>query len=101
MILAAAECARNPKAQPPPELRLAWQAVSYHTLPEAGGLLDQPAGLLSRMTSLYNVWTSYRAYDRRNLNKAKEWIDANPDLYETVIRVNRMRASMEKNHAEL
>ena len=91
MILAAAACGENPKAEPPPELRLAWQAVGYHALPEAGGLLDQPAGLMSRMIQLHNVWFAFKIYKQRNKKKNKEWMDANPGPYATILSVRKLR----------
>lgn len=98
MILAAADCA-NSNATPPPELKLAWQAMSYHALPEAGGLLDQPAGLLSRMTRLYNVWYAHDAYRKRDLSKHQEWCKAYSDLHMTILRTNRLRKDLEE-HAQ-
>lgn len=95
MILAAAACGEHPNSKPPPtppkELRLAWQAMSFHALPEFGGLLDQPAGLLSRMTKVYNVWFAFKEYRMRNIEKHNEWVKANPDLYAEIMRVNKLR----------
>lgn len=91
MILAAAACGEDPQAIPPTELRLAWLAHGYHALPEAGGLLDQPAGLLNRMMHIYNVWLAFKSYNQRDLSQHKEWIDANPDLYAIILRVRRLR----------
>ncbi len=95
MILAAAACGEHPNAKPPPapprELRLAWHAMSFHALPEAGGLYDQPAGLLSRMVQLYNVWYAFKAYRMRELEKHNEWVKANPELYAMILRVNKLR----------
>ncbi|MHB0922609.1 MAG: hypothetical protein ACYC3H_01415 [Bellilinea sp.] len=91
LILAAAACGEDPRAEPPPELRLAWQAFGFHALPEAGGLLDQPAGLLTRMTRIYNVWLAFKSYSQRDLSKHKEWVETNPALYETILRVKRLR----------
>jgi len=91
MILAAAECGQDPHAEPPPELRLAWQAVGYRALPEAGGLLDQPAGLLSRMTQAYNAWFAFDRYRRRDMSKHKQWIEANPDLWNEIQRIKKLR----------
>jgi len=67
--------------------------VGYHALPEAGGLLDQPAGLMSRMIKLYNVWFAFKSYKQRNKKKHKEWADANPDLYATILSVRKLRES--------
>ena len=41
---------------PPPELRLYWTCQRYSGLPDAGGLLEQDAGLLDRMTTLGAVY---------------------------------------------
>ncbi len=96
MILAAAECGRNPKAPPPYELRLAWQAIGYHALPEPGGILDQPAGLLDRMTHACNAWQAYRSYSQRDPYKTEEWIKANPSLHALKLRIDKLR---EARHA--
>lgn len=96
MILAAAVCGEDARQPPPAELRLAWQAITYRSLPEPGGLLDQPAGLLKRMTGAYNIWLAHKSYRQRDLRKTKEWIEANPDLYESIQQVRKLR-----NDAEL
>lgn len=97
MILAAAECGENPQAEPPPELRLAWQATGYHALPEAGGLLDQPAGLLNRMTAAYNAWQAFDRYRRRDVSKHQQWVEANPELWNEILRIRKLR----DEHAQL
>jgi hypothetical protein len=51
---------------PPPELRLLWRIDRYHALPEAGGLNDQPAGLLDRLTILGNVYTAFKSLHTTN-----------------------------------
>ena len=60
MILGAARAAEG--APPPPELRLAWDCDRWHTLPQAGGVLDQPAGLLERMRQADAVYTAWRLW---------------------------------------
>ena len=53
----------------PPDLRLAWDCQRWGALPEAGGVLDQDAGLMDRMAALSNV---YNVVDRlRNLQGAQ------------------------------
>lgn len=98
-MLAAAACGRNPKAPPPRELKLAWQAISYHALPEAGGLLDQPAGLLSRMTACYNAWQAFRSWQQADPTKRQEWIEANPELHAIKIELDRLQREMERCNA--
>lgn len=41
---------------PPQELRLAWLVDQWGSLPEAGGLYDQDAQTLKRMTVLNNIY---------------------------------------------
>lgn len=36
----------------PPELRLFWMCQRFDSLPEPGGLFDQDAGLMERMSAL-------------------------------------------------
>lgn len=91
MILAAAAHGEDPRAAAPYELRLAWQALGYHALPEAGGLLDQPPGLLNRMTQAYNAWFACKSYRKRDLEHSQEWMEANPDLFAIVQRVRKLR----------
>ena len=54
---------------PPDELRLYWMSQRFSALPEDGGLYEQDAGLLTRMSVLDNV---YRAVVRlRNMQGAQ------------------------------
>ena len=43
---------------PPPELMLSWDCERWHTLPEAGGLLDQDARLITTMKSLASIYAA-------------------------------------------
>ena len=51
LILAAAAAADTKGAAVPPELEQAWECMRYNALPNPGGLRDQPAGLIRRMTT--------------------------------------------------
>ena len=44
------------------ELRMAWQCERWHALPEQGGLLDQPAGMLQRMAAMLNVYNAFKTF---------------------------------------
>ena len=59
--MAAADCAEG-KGPPPPELRLYWECRDLGALPRAGGVQDQPAGLIQRMRAANNVYTVQKAY---------------------------------------
>jgi hypothetical protein len=43
-------------------LRLAWHCKEWGALPEAGGLRDQRAGEIGRMTQVYNVWLAHKRW---------------------------------------
>jgi len=88
MILAAAACAEG-NGPSPPELEAAWQAQAWHALPEPGGLLDQRAGELRRMTAALNVYEAVRSW-RRSTDWAK-WAQDNPEDWRTVQYVLKLR----------
>jgi hypothetical protein len=88
MILAAADYGRG-EGEPPPELELALQAHRWGVLPEAGGLRDQPAGLLRRMTAAENVYNVYVALEHSD-DYAK-FINANPGAARMIEMVNGLR----------
>ena len=48
---------------------------------------------MSRMIHVYNVWFAFKSYKQRNKEKNKEWMDANPDLYATILSVRKLRES--------
>jgi hypothetical protein len=54
------------KGSPPDELRLAFRCQQWGTLPHSGGLLDQPAGLVERMTIAVNVYNAWKSYITRD-----------------------------------
>ena len=68
------------EGSPPRQLVLAWHAQRWHTLPEAGGQLDQPAGLLNTMARLQNVYDAAKAY--YGADDTAGWANANPDMFE-------------------
>jgi len=90
MILAAADCAEG-KGPPPGELTLAWQAQSWQALPEAGGLRDQPAGLLDRMGASLRVYDAMRAFADRPPGHEDEFSQKNPRSWEIVLGVLSLR----------
>jgi hypothetical protein len=86
-MINAALCAGGDTA-PPYLLSLYWQCERFNSLPEAGGILDQPAGLLQKMSSLANIYDSHKAYYAAS-NVAK-WADANPEAFRVVAMIRRM-----------
>lgn len=89
--MAAAEFAED-KGLPPDELRLAFRCQQWGTLPCSGGLLDQPAGLVERMTIAVNVYNAIREWRQSAVNNAKDFVKNNPDAWRIVKMVLDMRA---------
>jgi hypothetical protein len=63
---------------------------SWHSLPESGGILDQPAGLLHRMSSVLNVYNALKEYYASD--DGDLWLEKNPDGADIVSRVAMMRS---------
>ena len=70
-------------------LSLAWQSKSWNVLPNPGGLLDQPAGMVRRMTVLNNVYEAVKAF--RAARNVAEWCDQYPDAWNLVQHVLKLR----------
>lgn len=62
---------------------MAWQAKRWNALPEAGGLLDQPAGLLERMAYAEDWYTAYKMW---NDGKAVDLMKIAPDMFDSIVR---------------
>jgi len=53
---------------------MAWQCERWNALPEAGGLFDQDAKLMTRMTALSNIYATvarYRSLVGREIHSLK------------------------------
>lgn len=88
MILAAAACAEG-KGPAPPELELAWQAKTWHCPPEPGGLRDQRAGELRRMSAAMNTYNAIKSW-RQSTDWVK-WSQHNPEDWALVQYVLKLR----------
>ncbi len=85
MIEAVVKAATK-KGPPPPELELAWSARSWNALPEPGGLLDQPAGLLARMQVAINVWDAFSLWKSHKAGREREFKDNYPWAWEIFLK---------------
>lgn len=67
---------------------MAWHCERWAALPEAGGLLDQPAGLLTQMTAAVNVYNAFKTLARGNniMQLAKE----QPHILKIVTQVEKL-----------
>ena len=90
MILAAAACAEDSDAPPPPDLIAYWQMKQYGLPPRTGGQDAQPAGMLSRMTALANVYYAWKAMS--DAPKKGTWQRENTNQWETCQKVMRLRS---------
>jgi hypothetical protein len=77
------------RAPAPPELRLAWHCKRFSALPEAGGILDQPAYLLDKMAMAENIHSAFTAY--QNAKDPTVWANDNPDAWRIVARIEKER----------
>lgn len=73
----------------------AWRVKRWEMLPEAGGLLDQPAGLMQKLATLLDVYNAHRAW-RKALEtldgeRLAEWQQQNPDVMELMSRIREER----------
>ena len=92
MILAAAAYADDAnKNAPPPELSLAFQAEQWGVLPEPGGLRDQRAGELDRMTAVLNTYRTMKSYKEVKPKDKSKWRKNNPQAWELCEAIRDMR----------
>ena len=69
-------------------LNYALQADRWGALPEAGGLRDQPAGMLDKMATLRNIWNLWQAY--HNSPSPAEWAGNNPHLWDKLASIKQV-----------
>lgn len=73
---------------PPKELYLAWHCERWNALPHAGGIMDQPAGLLDKMAYAQNVYNVIKSYERVTVQGMSQWVTDNPDAWALIVRLN-------------
>lgn len=87
-----ADYAEHPEKHPPPqELREAWRYKRWGP-PNAGGRMDQPAGLIERMEvaeNVYRVMSDYKAVPSKDLGK---WIKDHKEQYKMWKTIQKLRA---------
>lgn len=71
------------------ELRMAWQCERWHALPEQGGLLDQPAGMLQRMAAMLNVYNAFKTF-KASSGKLMALANSQPQVLALVRDIERM-----------
>ena len=98
MILAAADLGRYDEGTPPPPLVAGWQMKRWAALPEAGGLRDQPAGLLTKAGYLMDVYQAHRAYRDALLSYSGEslskWEERNDGIMQILANIRQLEAKV-------
>ena len=89
-MLAAADAAEGVGGMPA-ELELGLQCERWNALPEPGGLLDQPLGLLQRMGAAVNVYKAFVSERQRGNVTLTEWSRRDPGAWRTLASVEKMR----------
>lgn len=79
------------KGDLPHELELAFYARDFGALPEAGGIYDQPAGLLRRMKNAMDIYNLWREWKSLTAETTGNWIKRNKERWAVVQEIMRMR----------
>ena len=77
------------EGEPPPEIKMAQLCERWHALPEAGGLLDQPAGLIEKMSIAMNYYNVHKAM--KESGDWAEWMVENPQGAELIRLAKELR----------
>ena len=72
------------RTEPPPELEIGWNMRAFGGLPEAGGMLDQPVGLMKSVRVALNIESLWKTYKRIKPGDMGKWIKNNPDDWKTI-----------------
>jgi hypothetical protein len=81
----------------PSLLELGLDCEHFHALPRAGGLLDQPAGLMRKIRQVMNVYHAVKLYEQQG-TKAGEmatWRSENQEVWQIVSDINELRENYE------
>jgi hypothetical protein len=83
--------AESAKNAPPQLLNLYWQCQNWRSLPRAGGVLDQPAGLLRKMRYLERIYTAWYTWRQRKKGKDAAWKIRNESLVPIVEYIQKLK----------
>lgn len=91
LILATADYAEGLARRPPTPLYLALTHNKFGGLPEAGGLLDQPAELLLSMSLCLDVYHAVQSFLARDKHQTAAWRRDNPYYSQLVDQIKEQR----------
>lgn len=78
---------RRERDDVPRELHLYWQFLRYDRLPRGGGIEDQEAGLLERMTIIGEAYMAYAEYWELTPGTGAEWQRRHPGKWAIVAEI--------------
>ena len=77
----------------PAELELALICERWQALPNPGGVLDQPLGLLQRMSTALSVYRAIQSEANRGEMSLVEWSKHYPDTWRVLVSIEKLRMS--------
>lgn len=89
-MMAVVEYVENKRTGPPPELEIGWNMRAFGGLAEAGGMLDQPIGLMKCIRVALNIESLWKTYRRIKPGDMGKWIKNNPDDWQTVKAIEEL-----------
>lgn len=89
LIVAAGKCAVDALYPPPSELQLGWLCNRYNSLPESGGILDQPARTFKMMIAASAVYDAVQSWHKMfygpgGQGTTKAWLKNNKRAWKIV-----------------
>lgn len=78
------------RTEPPPELEIGWNMRAFGGLPESGGMLDQPVGLMKSVRVALNIEGLWKTYRRIKPGDMGKWIKNNPDDWKTIKHIEEL-----------
>lgn len=91
---------RYNEGKPPRLLQIAWQIKRWGALPESGGLLDQPAGLLLRAGYVLDIYDAHAAYRNALLSYKGDGLGDWEARNEGVMKILADVRKLKKQHGE-
>lgn len=95
-MLASADAAEGIGAMPA-ELELGLLCERWKALPNPGGVLDQPVGLLARMSTAVSVYRAIQSEQAKGDMTLVEFSRRYPDAWRTIARVDKLRRNNNGN----
>ena len=92
--MAVADYAEGKSHIMPPLLELGLNCEQYQALPYSGGVMEQPAGLMSKIRKVMNIYHAFKIWTAQGQKpgEAAKWKKENESIWNIVSEVNELRA---------